>query len=213
MKHRQPWDLRKVLQVYNVVQILSCAAIIYALIKHGWMWKYHFLQCVPIEYSENEEAMVEPKIMWWIMMLKIVELLETCFFVLRKKDNQVSKLHLYHHTSTLMFCWLAIKLAPGGMTMALALINSFVHFFMYIYYFLAALGPQWQKVLNPHKPKLTTLQMIQFCIIIGHCCVALSPSCRFPGAAMNMLFIPNIILIFYMFGDFFKNNYLKKKNK
>lgn len=35
---------------------------------------------------------------WLYYMAKIIELLDTVFFVLRKKHQQVSFLHVYHHT-------------------------------------------------------------------------------------------------------------------
>lgn len=50
---------------------------------------------------------------WWTMTLKVVELIETVFFVLRKKDNQVSFLHVYHHVGTLMIVWMGVKFAGG----------------------------------------------------------------------------------------------------
>jgi hypothetical protein len=35
------------------------------------------------------------------------------FFVLRKKDNQVTFLHLYHHTMVLLTVWVLTKFVPG----------------------------------------------------------------------------------------------------
>jgi len=35
---------------------------------------------------------------WLYYIAKITELLDTVFFVLRKKQRQISFLHLYHHT-------------------------------------------------------------------------------------------------------------------
>lgn len=51
--------------------------------------------------------------MWWMYMLKIVELSETVFFVLRKKQNQVSSLHVYHHVSMVLLAWIGVKYFPG----------------------------------------------------------------------------------------------------
>lgn len=47
-------------------------------------------------------------------LAKISELLDTVFFVLRKKDRQISFLHLYHHTVMPMISWGATKYYPGG---------------------------------------------------------------------------------------------------
>lgn len=50
---------------------------------------------------------------WWTWALKAVELLETAFFILRKKYTQVSKLHVYHHTSTFLLGWFGVKFVGG----------------------------------------------------------------------------------------------------
>ena len=35
-------------------------------------------------------------------------------FILRKKDNQISFLHVYHHSSVLMLWWIGAKWIAGG---------------------------------------------------------------------------------------------------
>lgn len=53
-------------------------------------------------------------VVWWTWLLKAVELVETAFFLLRKKYNQVSKLHVYHHTSTFLLGWAGVKYVGGA---------------------------------------------------------------------------------------------------
>jgi elongation of very long chain fatty acids protein 7 len=91
---------------------------------------------------------------------KLTELLDTVFFVLRKKDNQVSFLHLYHHTVMPMISWGCTKYFPGGHGTFIGVINSFVHIVMYFYYMLAAMGPEFQKYLW-WKHWITNLQMVR----------------------------------------------------
>lgn len=50
---------------------------------------------------------------WRLLMLKILELSDTVIFILRKKYNQASFLHIYHHTSTALLSWIACKFVPG----------------------------------------------------------------------------------------------------
>lgn len=47
-------------------------------------------------------------------LAKLTELLDTVFFVLRKKDKQITFLHMYHHTVMPMISWGATKYFPGG---------------------------------------------------------------------------------------------------
>lgn len=51
---------------------------------------------------------------FFAVMVRMGELLETIFFVLRKKQNQVSILHVYHHTSTILLLWTFLKYSSGA---------------------------------------------------------------------------------------------------
>lgn len=61
-------------------------------------------------------------------------------FVARKKYNQVSLLHVVHHGILPISVWPGARYFPGGHATFFGFINVFVHFFMYSYYMLAALG-------------------------------------------------------------------------
>ena len=50
---------------------------------------------------------------WIYYMAKIIELLDTVFFVLRKKYSQVSFLHLYHHTLMPVCSFVGVKYLAG----------------------------------------------------------------------------------------------------
>lgn len=50
---------------------------------------------------------------WWYFAAKIIELLDTIFFVLRKKNRQITFLHLYHHFMMPICAWIGVKFLPG----------------------------------------------------------------------------------------------------
>ena len=52
--------------------------------------------------------------LWWYYISKGVEFLDTVFFILRKKFNQVSFLHVYHHCTMFTLWWIGIKWVAGG---------------------------------------------------------------------------------------------------
>lgn len=94
-------------------------------------------------------------------MLKTIDLIETMVFVLRKKNNQISFLHVYHHISTVLVTYICTKYYPGGMLSMQMIINGSVHVIMYIYYLLASLGQSTQGLLNPIKPYITRIQIVR----------------------------------------------------
>lgn len=89
------------------------------------------------------------------------------FFILRKKNSQVTFLHVFHHTIMPWTWWFGVKFAAGGLGTFHAFLNTAVHVVMYSYYGLCALGPDYQKYLW-WKKYLTSLQLIQFVLITIH---------------------------------------------
>ena len=94
-------------------------------------------------------------------MSKFIELCDTLFFILRKKNNQITFLHVFHHGIMPVSWWFGVKFVPGGFGTVHALLNSFIHFLMYFYYGLSACGPQYQKYLW-WKKYMTKMQMVSF---------------------------------------------------
>ncbi len=80
-------------------------------------------------------------------------------FALRKKSNQITFLHVFHHFSMVINSWLGVKYVAGGQTFFLAMLNSFIHGIMYTYYGLSAIGPHMQKYLT-WKKYLTQMQLV-----------------------------------------------------
>ena len=53
-------------------------------------------------------------VIWWYYFSKIIELLDTVFFILRKKNNQITFLHVYHHSTMVPLWWIGVKWYAGG---------------------------------------------------------------------------------------------------
>ena len=96
---------------------------------------------------------------WFSLLVRLAELVETVFFVLRKKQNQVSHLHVYHHVSTILLLWSFFKYSAGIMEIHIAILNSIIHIVMYSYYLLT-IFKVWPKYLNMFKPILTSIQLV-----------------------------------------------------
>ncbi|KAL7016251.1 hypothetical protein ACKWTF_009976 [Chironomus riparius] len=165
MKNRKPFQLTKTLIVYNAAQVVFSIVLVIEGLEGGWRKHYNF-RCQPVDYSTNPSAIRMARAVWLYYMAKIVELLDTVFFVLRKKQSQVSFLHVYHHTLMPFCAFIGVKYFAGGHGTLLGLINSFIHVIMYIYYMLSAI-PSMQKYLW-WKRYLTIMQIVSmnvFCMI------------------------------------------------
>lgn len=159
MANRKPFKLEKTLIVYNFIQVVFSVYLVVEGLDGAWLRKYSW-KCEPVDWSENENAMRVARGCYLYFLAKISELLDTVFFVLRKKERQISFLHMYHHTVMPMISWGTTKYYPGGHGTFVGVINSFVHIIMYTYYLLAALGPQYQKYLW-WKKYITNIQMVR----------------------------------------------------
>ena len=51
---------------------------------------------------------------WWYYFSKFTEFMDTIFFVLRKKYDHISTLHVIHHGCMPMSVWFGVKFTPGG---------------------------------------------------------------------------------------------------
>uniref|UniRef100_A0A146M9A3 Elongation of very long chain fatty acids protein n=1 Tax=Lygus hesperus TaxID=30085 RepID=A0A146M9A3_LYGHE len=205
MKNRKPFDLKNVLIVYNVVQVLVSTWIVWEAVDGLWINKYSMFRCESVDWKVTPENLRICRGFYVYYIAKISELLDTIFFVLRKKDNQITFLHLYHHTGMPMMAWATTKYYPGGHAAFIGTINSFVHMVMYSYYLLAAMGPAIQKYLW-WKKWLTSLQLGQFCLAFLHYSLVLFNDCNYPKWTI-IIVLPNAIFFYYLFWEFYQKAY------
>uniref|UniRef100_S4RR40 Elongation of very long chain fatty acids protein n=1 Tax=Petromyzon marinus TaxID=7757 RepID=S4RR40_PETMA len=132
------------------------------------------------------------------------------FFILRKKFNQITFLHVYHHSSMIINWWLCVKYVPGGQAFLIGMVNSFVHVFIYTYYGLSVLGPAEQKYLW-WKRYLTILQLTQFVAIALHTSYNLFTDCDFSDG-FNLVFFYIVTLIILSL-NFYIQTYRRDKAK
>ena len=112
---------------------------------------------------------------------KFIDFLDTIFFVLRKKNNQITFLHLFHHGIMPLSVWPCFRFIGGGHAVFLLTFNTFVHFVMYFYYLISAMGPAFRKYLW-WKRYLTVFQMFQFVCVTLHSSQLIVFECDFPIA-------------------------------
>ncbi|XP_076618439.1 very long chain fatty acid elongase AAEL008004 [Colletes latitarsis] len=209
MRDKKPYELRNVMIVYNFMQVLASIYIVYEGLMSGWMMDYNF-KCQPVDYSNNPKALRMTRIVHFYFVCKLVELLDTVFFVLRKKNGQISSLHVYHHAIMPVCGWIGCRFLPNGHGTLLGVINAFIHVIMYTYYMLSSMGPHMSKYLW-WKRHLTSLQLIQFSIIFCHSFQVLFNGCNYPKVIASLLSLNSLVFI-YMFGSFYVETYIKPRS-
>jgi len=121
--------------------------------------------------------------------------------VLRKKHDQLSFLHCYHHC-LLIWAWLLVLRTSGCVDAYFGCgCNAAIHVLMYSYYLLAALG-----VRCAWKRYLTVAQMAQFVACAAHSLVVLAT----PGACPASLPLTQLwvmLNMLFLFGRFYQKQY------
>ncbi|CAG9560579.1 unnamed protein product [Danaus chrysippus] len=211
MANRKPFELRNVLVIYNLAQTIFSAWIFYEYLASGW-WGHYDFRCQLVDYSRSPKAMRMANTCWWYYFSKFTEFFDTLFFVLRKKNEHVSTLHVIHHGIMPMSVWFGLKFAPGGHSTFFALLNTFVHIVMYFYYMVSAMGPKYQKYIW-WKKYLTAFQMVQFVLIFSHQLqVLFRPSCQYPRVFVYWIAMHGFLFLF-LFSDFYKAKYNRSGKK
>ncbi|XP_012350925.1 elongation of very long chain fatty acids protein [Apis florea] len=211
MKDKKPYELRIAMIVYNFIQVLLSIYLFYEGLMAGWLYDYNYY-CQPVDYNVNNPLSRRmANAVYSYFICKLIELLDTVFFVLRKKNRQVSSLHVYHHTLMPICSWIGCRFLPNGHGTLLGVINAFIHIIMYAYYMLTSIGPHMNKYLW-WKKYLTTLQLIQFFIIFVHTFQIFVNDCNYP-VVISFLLNLNSLIFLYLFGSFYIQNYVKREKQ
>uniref|UniRef100_A0A3P8NVC3 Elongation of very long chain fatty acids protein n=1 Tax=Astatotilapia calliptera TaxID=8154 RepID=A0A3P8NVC3_ASTCA len=188
MKHRQPYSCRAVMVFYNLGLTLLSFYMFY-------------------EVNELKHSRVIINVLWWYYFSKLIEFMDTFFFILRKNNHQITFLHLYHHASMLNIWWFVMNWIPCGHSYFGASLNSFIHVVMYSYYGLSAIP-----AIRPYlwwKKYITQLQLIQFFLTVTQTTLAVIWPCGFP---MGWLYfqISYMFTLIILFMNFYIQTYKKK---
>jgi len=208
MKDREPYNIQKLMIVYNFAQTLLSAWIFSKACKFWITGKYNWL-CQPVDYSESQDGYAALDMTWWYFFSKYIDYLDSLFFVLRKKFSHLSTLHVVHHGIMPFTAWWGIRFVGGGHTTFCGFLNMGVHVVMYFYYFLSAFGPQMQKYLW-WKRYLTTMQLVQFMAFFIHATFPLFiQDCGFPKI-FSYIILFHGGMFFILFSHFYIQAYVKK---
>ncbi|KAJ6638371.1 Elongation of very long chain fatty acids protein [Pseudolycoriella hygida] len=202
MQNRKAYDLKSVILVYNFLQIVANISLV---LTGGFL----------IWYSQDTYVCLTRNPLYLKMTvlfytLKCCDLIETFIFVLRKKANQVSMLHVYHHLMVIIGTYIELVFSPSGHNMLPGLMNALVHAIMYSYYFISAYDPELMKLemFKRWKKMVTQIQLLQFFIAMAHYIWPLVLGhCNMPPV-FSLFCISQDIMMIYLFGRFYMKTYV-----
>lgn len=91
-----------------------------------------------------------------------------------------------------------MKFSAGGHATFFGFINTGIHIVMYLYYMLAAIGPEMQKYLW-WKKYLTMMQMLQFGAVFVHGVqLFVSNSCNY-SMVFAWMIVAHAVMFFFLF--------------
>lgn len=198
--------LKESMVVYNVAQVILNVWMVYRFVYAVAYNGHPFIGDI---YTMDKGTTYA---LWVHYCNKYLEFLDTYFMILRGKNEQVSFLHVYHHTTIAWAWWIALSLFPGGDCYFGALLNSWIHVMMYSYYALSLL-----KVPCPWKRYLTMAQLVQFLSVVVY---SLFSAYSWPVdqreakhyiAVSVQLF--EMLSLFFLFQHFYNKSYKKSSTK
>lgn len=201
-KHRNPLPLSRIVQVHNLSMIVYniIFAVCYtklSLFAGNFNW-----------ICQGTADLSTLELTWWFLMARMLDLLDTVFFVARKKQDHVSFLHIFHHVSVVVSLWLSVNYGVLGQNIPIIVLNACVHVVMYSYYFLTTLGPKVRTYLW-WKKYLTQLQIIQLIAFVVYGSFPLFIECGFPQW-MSLLCVGQVAAMILMFLHFYIKSYRKQ---
>lgn len=139
MEHRPPVRIDRIIIVYNIVQIIANSALVLMvgsfvekknghhvnaknhLFFYSQATNYIFIHntnfsfvCGPPNFSTDPDGMYEAYVGYSYFILKLIDYLDTVFFILRKKWAHVSFLHVYHHVMMSIVTLFGLLYVPGS---------------------------------------------------------------------------------------------------
>eukprot|EP00163_Fabomonas_tropica_P018098 TRINITY_DN3215_c0_g1_i1.p1 TRINITY_DN3215_c0_g1~~TRINITY_DN3215_c0_g1_i1.p1 ORF type:complete len:297 (+),score=77.78 TRINITY_DN3215_c0_g1_i1:187-1077(+) len=203
MANREPFKLTAFSYVHNLFLVCLSSWMAYELIFTAFS-AFSTVWCNDPPAGALGRRMARAVHVFYVS--KLYEFMDTVIMVLRKKNAQISVLHVYHHATIFPYWWLIAKTYPGGDCWWTAFLNSSIHVLMYSYYFLSAMG-----IRVPWKSWITKGQMLQFCLFLAQSVYQLGTGCAsYVCATLGKGLFVYALSLLGLFGNFYIQTYKKK---
>lgn len=190
MKGRVPYQLKVPMLIYNNAQILLNIYMVYGL---SAVISYPNIYGINIPYTSNLRYFV-----YIHYLSKYFDYFDTVFIILRSKEKQqLSYLHVYHHSTIGVIWGFLLYRGHGNGTAAFGcFINSAIHLIMYSHYLCTSLGYN-----NPFKKYITRAQLLQFTICLIHSLIVIYAENIVPRryALIELVYQTSMLVLFRNF--------------
>jgi elongation of very long chain fatty acids protein 4 len=209
---RKPIDCEPAKYIYNPLQIILCSYMCVEAAVQAYRNDYNVV-CNGFDRVNHPVA----NLLWFFYISKMLDFFDTIFIVLGQKWNQLSVLHVYHHTTIFLMYWLNLRVGYDGDIYLTIILNGFIHTIMYTYYFIAQhirhLDPKVRFGVIWWKKYLTGAQLVQFLCMNAQAGWMLYSGCgKFP-VRNTQIYFGYIQTLFWMFMHFFYMSYVVKKKE
>ncbi|XP_017073394.2 elongation of very long chain fatty acids protein F [Drosophila eugracilis] len=211
MDKHEALQLRGVLKVYNIAQVLYNTLI--------FVWGFHLifvarpynLSCMTVLPQDHELKSTERTLAYLYHLNKVLDLMDTIFFVLRKKSRQITFLHVFHHVFMVITSHSLIRFyGYGGHVFLICMFNVLIHMVMYGYYYVSSQSQNVQESLW-WKKYLTLAQLVQFFLMFLHCAYTyIQPNCTASRGVIYVISSASAFM-FVMFSKFYIKTYIQPR--
>jgi len=159
MTTHRAFGVKRVMQVYNVVQIVVCSYMVWGL-----------MPCIGFPNVFGIDSAYDKASEWFVFvhfLTKFLDWFDTLWIIMKKNRQQLSFLHVYHHATIGMVWGYLLTSGVGCGTVRYgAFANSLTHVIMYSHYLWTSFG-----LKNPFKRYITMWQIGQFYSCLMHAVV------------------------------------------
>lgn len=208
MSRMKPFELKLPMRLFNIYSVVLNIVMInwsLTLVDNG----LSFFTCDAL----RRDPITFAKVVDIFLCSRLIDFIDTIFFVLRKKTRQISRLHVIHHFIVPVGIWWGCHYTMTPFWGLPLFINAWVHLFMYSYYFLSTF-PFMRKHLW-WKNYITLMQIVQFVLdviylVIGY--AILPGACgEKPNPLLLSPLLAGIVWFGYQFTSFYSKNFTQPK--
>lgn len=208
MRKKQAFDLRRLVRIYNFFNVIFNVWLAYRGIHLSGNGT-SFFTCNCLDRDHRRFSLYIDI----FILSRVIDFLDTIFFVLRKKQSQITGLHVFHHSLVPLVIYLVASFSMTPFSGFLIVMNALVHVIMYSYYYLATfpgIAPYlwWKKYITRIQIGQFILALIYFCL--GY--ILLPRYCDDPPMVAVVTNLLSALIFLILFMSFYSAAYSSTNN-